>query len=646
MVVMAGLWVPAVQITAAQQLFFGVAEPNGHAFLFFAGEIGMSEGLVIYRTDGGEEIRVTREPIRPATRADEFFAESGADPQDLVRALDVNSPVEAFLRLRLDRTVGTAYAIADPPVARALGRLWVDSTSTVGQNATYRLEVVNGFDEPTDQTYSVSILPTSLVPPVEPSASYQKSRIVLTWSHVTALRPDDDPVTTFYVYEEIDGVLLPLDETRTFRQIGLVEHATSIPALAIGTRTFRIASSDFAGRQSAPGEAFSVEVVDDIPPPSVTGIEAAALSSRSVAVNWAYAGEQVSFFEILRSREVRGEYTLVGATSDSAGYFLDETVEPGNVYHFQVSAVDSAGNKSERTLTGSVLVEDYEAPPTPSGLTAEVGEGTSVRLAWNPVEAADLNTYVVLRRRITKGRLQPYANVNQERVLSPSFVDAGPTGLGFEVGAMYEFGVVAADSSANFSDTSTVTIQIPDAVPPVAPTAVASYVDGVVTVNWNPSPSRDVVTYELSREDQANVAKSTLAFPRGVTTYVDREAIVGNTYVYAVAAVDSLGNKSAASMDTLYMRQGPPRRVRNVTATYANGSVVVAWSAPEAGSDSAFRIYRSSSDGPFESVGEVTGARTFVDVAGEAGSNYYVTGVTADGREGARSTYAVATSES
>src|SRR5690606_17419559 len=86
----------------------------------------------------------------------------------------------------------------------------------------------------------------------------------------------------------------------------------------------------------------------------------------------------------------------------------------------------------------------------------------SVGLRWSPVEAADFKTYVVLRRNVTHNERQPFAVANAERLGVPAFVDGGPTGLGFEEGATFEFGVVASDSAANFSDTTFARVQIPD----------------------------------------------------------------------------------------------------------------------------------------------------------------------------------------
>ncbi len=638
---------------AAQEAYVtgGPARPNA---IFFSGVIGMSEGFNVFRVDAGNEVLLTQEPVRPAIDAAAFFDISRQDPERMMKSLDVESPNEVYLRLRIDRTVGVLHAIVDPNIARALGRLWVDSSATTMgatiSNATYRVVVVDGLDQPTDRSTTISVEPRTLPVPDDVRSSYADRLITLYWEYPPGTPESGDPVTSFYVLEEAERGYSIVSGGRTLRQVGMNSYSTTIEAGDVnGQRSFRISASDFAGNQSGVSEETTVEVVDDIPPPAVSQLEATELTSRSVQVSWTYDAEVIQTFEVYRSADVRGEYEMVASTNPDVRTYTDETVEPGNVYHYQVGAVDAATNASKRTITRSVLVHDFEPPPTPGDLEATVtgaidDGGQRIRLEWSSVSAADLNTYVILRRNVTHDRKQPFAHANSMRVSEPIFVDDGPTGLGFEVGAFYQFGVLAADSSANVSDTVLVTIQIPDNIAPEAPVLQARFQDAGVTISWNPSSSRDVIRYNLERrvlsEKAHTVADSTaeFRFERTVSAYTDRDVLRGDTYVYALVAIDSLGNESPASVDTVAVREaGLPRSVRNVAAVLADRGVAITWSPGPENTADRFRIYRSSDTGAFQLVGEAVTISTYLDAGGASTSAYYVTRVINDGRESARS---------
>lgn len=630
-------------VAALSQDLYGTATPDSPAALFFAGKIGMSEGMIVYRISNGEPVRLTTEPVRPAVDAEQFFRESGLDADELMTSLEVDSPTEAFLRLRLDPMVGPLFSIGSPSVGRSLGRLWVDSTYA-GVTTEYRIEIVDGFDRPTGDTRSVSITPRPIAVPANAKATYESGLITLNWTYPDARPEDGDGVTSFVVYEEINGELVRLSGSQTLRQNSLQEYKTLIPVGArSGSVSFRIAASSFAGHESDASNRAATTVVDDIPPVPTANLEATATSSRSLVVSWTYDGEVAQSFNVYRSLDVRGTFERVGVVPADGRRFTDTTVEPGNVYHYQVTAIDQAGNEGRRMLTASTLVEDREPPAQPANLRADVSDKSGVRLTWDLVTADDLNTYVILRRNVTHDSGQPFASANPTRVTAGSFTDPGPTGLGFEEGAYYQFGVLAADSSANFSDTTFVTVQIPDNTAPDPPVVTARANDGVVTVEWNPSPSTDVTSYRVTRLAIGERAPTEHLFDRDATVFVDRFGQTGSTYVYSVSAIDSVANESVASRDTVNVRElGLPRRVRNVTAAFVNGAVHVRWSLPPDHNADRIRIYRAGANTEYTLLDEISGALTYTDPSGAPGNTYYVSGVFADGREGPRSEVAMA----
>ena len=84
---------------------------------------------------------------------------------------------------------------------------------------------------------------------------------------------------------------------------------------------------------------------------------------------------------------------------------------------------------------------DQDAPPAPAGAEVATVSPASLTLAWDPVEAADLYRYEVLRGTTAGG---PYERIGTST--EPTFTDDG-----VDQGSSYVYVVVAVDTSFNRS---------------------------------------------------------------------------------------------------------------------------------------------------------------------------------------------------
>ncbi len=93
-----------------------------------------------------------------------------------------------------------------------------------------------------------------------------------------------------------------------------------------------------------------------------------------------------------------------------------------------------------------------------------------------------------------------------------------------------------------------------DRMPPASPAAVTSITgDGEITLQWYPNGEWDLAGYRVYRNNQAEGNYRRIAWvPAGVETYVDDNVLNGETYWYAVSAVDVDGNESALSRDEVF----------------------------------------------------------------------------------------------
>ena len=85
-----------------------------------------------------------------------------------------------------------------------------------------------------------------------------------------------------------------------------------------------------------------------------------------------------------------------------------------------------------------------------------------------------------------------------------------------------------------------------DTTPPPAPTGLTAAADAdQVTLSWDPVDAADLAGYHVRRwADGSSDPERLTTTPVSVTTWADTSAANGNTFTYAVTAVDAAGNES------------------------------------------------------------------------------------------------------
>ena len=117
-------------------------------------------------------------------------------------------------------------------------------------------------------------------------------------------------------------------------------------------------------------------------------------------------------------------------------------------------------------------------------------------------------------------------------------------------GVNYTFGVAAIDLNNTQHDLRTTTVSIPpshDATPPRPPSnsslSPVAFSANRVDVTWGASPSDDIAAYEVHRD---GLPIGTIERPNW-QRFSDNGLAPGSTHSYSVLAVDSAGNRSAAT---------------------------------------------------------------------------------------------------
>jgi fibronectin type 3 domain-containing protein len=634
-----------------------VAVAGDSAYVYHTKRLPTGHGFHLYRADedGNDEQRLTDRPVRGIQRPSQLPVALGARYDWLEERYDEDSPAGVYYTMRGDWTTGLFAAFLDPDIARALGLLNVDDAAPVGDEVTYRVEFVDDRGEPTGEELTKTVLlePTPAPTPQALEAEHEERRVTLSWTYPTSTREDDDKVIRFDVYRvvgEDEAQRVNGDEV-ILRNAAETDFSYSFSVPRTGREeTFFVAAVDITGRIVARSEPLTYRVTDNVPPSPVGGVEVYDGESGKAQVTWSmHPAPDLAGYHLYRAPRLEAEFKRI--TEDRLGpletSYLDTTVVGRTTYHYRVTAVDSAGNESEKSNAAMAQVVDHEPPPSPTNLDATfepANDGGRVRLQWSAADIPeDLRTFQVLRRRLGESTgPTSYGQAHTDPVLDTTFVDGG---LGkaseFAEGAYYRYAVVALDSARNVSDSTFTRIQIPDRISPAPPAEVqALNEDGVrALVKWSPSTNLDVTAYRVYRRVDDGPDTLWTEVAGDVQQVPDRDAEPGRQYRYAVSAVDSLDNEGNRSDPaTIEMRDfDAPAAVRNVQAqVQEEEGVRIRWETVSANDMTGYQVYRSTTipTGIYEPVNEdLVAEPPFSDAEGEADMWYRVRAVDSSGNE-------------
>ncbi|MEP7082708.1 MAG: carbohydrate-binding module family 20 domain-containing protein, partial [Chloroflexota bacterium] len=311
----------------------------------------------------------------------------------------------------------------------------------------------------------------------------------------------------------------------------------------------------------------------DLAAPAAPDELSAEASTGQVALGWS-AVEDATSYRVWRSVLSGGGFQLVGTVEDTTS-FDDASVRNGTRVHYVVTAVDAAGNESERSpeatglpevvvaearLTSDVPIEQQlsavepgqpveatvQAPPYSDldgatvGVRVELGFGPEAELVsaedeswtWGPM------TYAGEEGGADRwtGSVRP-EETGSYRVTARLSTDGGVTwralgilGIGETVGGRRLVAVAPDDASA------------PTAPDGLVATSVA---ETGVSLAWDPVADGDLHRYEILRgRDGAELERIGVATEPAFT---DDSVSGGQTYTYAVRAQDTSYNRSDLS---------------------------------------------------------------------------------------------------
>ena len=309
------------------------------------------------------------------------------------------------------------------------GLSFLDTGLSDGASYTYKVTAIDTSGNESPATISVTTV-TDTVPPQAPgnlAAEEHVTSIQLTWT----VPYDLIGVTGYWIYR--DGAEDPIATVTgtSYADTGLTHNTTY---------SYQVRAFDARGNISEDA-TISASTEPDLVPPTMPGDLAGIPSTDSIQLSWSASsdgedGSGVDRYRISRNTIIVG--TVTGLT------FTDTGLESGIEYHYQVVAIDEAGNVSDAATLSMETTSDSVAPQPPGNLAAEP-DYAAVNLSWTASPDNDVVGYEIYR----SGEESPIATVT-----TLAYTVSGLAG-----NSSYTFDVKAKDGANNLSEAATVTVE-------------------------------------------------------------------------------------------------------------------------------------------------------------------------------------------
>lgn len=569
--------------------------------------LSIGQGFNIYRSDnGGAFEKLNERPVQGAQNVAEFLGQIGPYAQSLQQALELDSPAAVYMRLHSSRLAANLVTFYYPDVARALGHLYIDSTATMGESVTYRIELVDDTGQPTgEQIEKKAVLKKVVAPqPSNLKAEHSRRQLTLTWKYPTSTIDTDDKIVRFNIYDRRRGKLKKINKSPIVRINNFDEftHTFNVPRVGV-TLHLIIMPVNLAMQEGPASETLTYTAADEVPPAIVNGLQATPKDNGEVELTWPVSTEvDAAGYNIFRAKRIKGTFEKLNnqpiALLDN--FYVDRPTKLKTTYFYRISAIDSVGNESKRSNAAKADLPDYMPPAAPTAFRADMLENGEVKLSWESAgEEEGFKSYILLRKQLSRSAGKADVQLNTDDLITTTFIDEGEADMSLAEGARYQYQIFAIDSARNFSDTLTTTIKIPDNTPPEAPSRLVVENDNGIraVLRWNASRSTDVGEYVIYRGRKENSMTAYRRMSVKNRQMRDDSVTKAATYFYAVSAVDTLDNEGETTeVESFFMKDfTPPRAVRNVRATLKGNQVEISWEPVNSPDLKGYRVYKSES---------------------------------------------------
>lgn len=464
-------------------------------------------------------------------------------------------------------------------------------------------------------TISVSTLDTDSMPPSTPggltATAISPVSIQLNWNIST----DNVAVRDYEIYYRLSTDANYSKVATISHPVNTYTHNGLVPGKLY---YYYIRATDDHNNPSPNSAPVNAQALADTQKPTRPVILSAIVSGNRIDLAWSGSADNIGVTGYRLYRKTGSSaMTLVSPGPASATAYSDAGLAPDTTYIYEVAAVDTAGNESDRSLQISrTTALDNQPPPMPGNLSATLAGPTAIKLQWNAVtDNIGLSGYEIWRglsaNNFTAKLLLTNATSYTDSSLSPN--------------TRYYYKVVAVDTSGNVSGAALIdAITSADTVKPTPPTFVAArstVSKNKVHLTWSGAGDNiGVVSYEVYRSAGKSTNKSDQQGGKGAaeriaatgdTSYDDTNVYPNNTYQYYIVAIDRAGNKSAASITVSVTTNGDaegPASPTDLKAVLVNDNETkLTWkAAKDVTGVNGYFVYRSIDNGSFYKAATTT----------------------------------------
>jgi lysophospholipase L1-like esterase len=308
---------------------------------------------------------------------------------------------------------------------------------------------------------------------------------------------------------------------------------------------YRVRAVNSGGSSAYSNEANAT--TQPAPPAAPTGLNAVAISSAQIHLNWVDNSTNETGFEIERA-DTSAVFTLISTTTTNAISFLDTGLTENTQYLYRIRSLNGAG-ASAYTSNASVITLPMP-PAAPDSLNATTIAFSQINLSWQDLSTNE--TGFQIERSLTSESDFTLVAITSANTTTYSDINLSP-----QTNYFYRVKAINPGGSSNFTTESSATTF---AGPPNAPTSLMASASSTTQINlsWVEASGNETgfqVEQSTSAAGNFTLITTTSA---NIDTYVDSGLQPGTTYFYRVRAINEVGSSSytnTASTSTIPLIQ-------------------------------------------------------------------------------------------
>ena len=429
----------------------------------------------------------------------------------------------------------------DQKIATVTKNTYTDKSLSYDENYEYYVIAYDKSNNASEKSSTVTVYTGEDTEAPTVTAIYPNANTFAQSIPLTIYAKDNASVASIAIEVSTDGEVWETVDTVSANGSAstYVKYDLDISEYADGSLYVRAKASDAKGNESDSSQSPVIEyTVDNTAPSKLKNVKTAVVNGQ-LEIQWDEPTDKdVNYFRVYKSYSGDETFTLLKDKLEALNYF-DTDIELAEMYDYYVTAVDYAGNESEKSEIVSGGVSDDTFKPqilsvVPkngtkicNGRTMSISCKDNFRLGSILVEFAPQGTEL--------WETMYTQNLSQNAEIVKFDLDMNNMADG-----MYDVRVQATDKSGNKSSYYTCAYDY-KSCSIVAPKLFATERGWQIKLNWSSTTDSSLLGYNLYKRSSDN-SSFVLVGSTILNEYTDNNVKAGQTYFYYVEAIDSYNN--------------------------------------------------------------------------------------------------------